>query len=89
MTQDSDNATLGRSLARWVGWTTIAMLVGIGGTVLAVTGSVRDAVIVGAFGAGWGGPAFGAMFGAGAHSIREDDLAKKRGEIGAHHARIG
>lgn len=85
----STDSTLGHSLARWVAWTTVAMFLGVGAAVLAVTRQPADAAIVGGFAAAWGGPAFGAMFGAGSHAIRADDLAKQRGEIGANHAPIG
>ncbi len=67
------------SLARSIVWgIVVSSIVLLGGSVItmwATTGRLIDGVAVGAFCAAWGGPGFGAMFGAGAHALRNERRA--------------
>lgn len=74
----------GTGLARSIVWgIVVSSAVLLGGsivTMLATTGSLWDGIAVGAFCAVWGGPGFGAMFGAGFHALRCERLAANAAE---------
>lgn len=67
------------SLARSIIWATlVSSAVLIGGSTLAVwmaQGKAGEGLAIGLFCAVWGGPGFGAMFGAGLHTLRTERRA--------------
>lgn len=70
-----DTTGLRRSIIAGIAVSSAVLFGGSIITMWATTGRLWDGLAVGAFCAVWGGPGFGAMFGAGFHALRREHIA--------------